>query len=249
MSRSILALSFLLFSLSATCALALEHVKIYTYHLKAPFVINERSARGLEYDATSYFNQHTDQFQFTLIYLPRKRLDLMIQSDTLDGIVIGVAPVWFGDKSEKKYLWTSVFLNDANEVISTREKPFEYTGLESLKNQRLGLVIGHYYEGISELAQHRLLTREDASSEDHQFRKLLARRMDVAIISRSNYDYMMKHEPDLAGKFHISKLPFEQIDRKLLLPARYLKVQATLNGILQKMTGDPVWQSKIAAYR
>lgn len=249
MPRFILVLSILIFNLSATRVSAVEHVKIYTYHLKAPFVIDERNAKGLEYDATRYFNEHTDEFQFSLIYLPRKRLDLMMQNDTLDGIVIGVAPVWFGDKNEKRYLWTSVFLNDANEVISSRENPFEYTGLDSLKNQRLGLVLGHYYEGISELAQRRLLTREDASSEDHQFRKLLAKRMDLAIISRSNYDYMMKHEPDLSGKFHVSKLPFEQINRKILLPLRFQKVQATLDAILHEMSRDPAWQSKIAEYR
>lgn len=249
MPRFILLLIFLFFTLSGPCNAAVERIKIYTYHLKAPFVIDERSAKGLEYDAIRYFNEHTDQFQFNLIYLPRKRLDLMMQSDTLDGIVIGVNPVWFGDKNEKKFLWSATFLNDANEVISTREKPFEYTGLDSLKNQRVGLVLGHYYEGVSELAERRLLAREDASSEDHQFRKLLARRMDLAIISRSNYEYVMKHEPDLSGKFHVSKLPFEQIDRKILLPLRYQKVQAILNGILQKMSNDPAWQSKIAEYR
>ncbi|MDO8303937.1 MAG: hypothetical protein Q7T18_11915, partial [Sedimentisphaerales bacterium] len=120
-------------------------------------MIDEFRAKGLDHDTTRYFNSHTEEFQFSLVYLPRKRLDLLIERDALDGIVIGVNPVWFGDKDEKKYLWTSTFLTDANEVISTKEKAFEYTGLDSLKGMRVGMVLGHYYAGLNELADMRLL--------------------------------------------------------------------------------------------
>lgn len=240
---------FLVLNLGISSVVAVENIKIYTYHHKTPLIIDEVLEKGLYYDAVRYFNSKNKEYQFSLIYQPRRRLDLMVNSNNLDGIVIGVNPLWFGDKEEKKYLWTSTLVSDVDEVISTNEKPFEYTGPDSLKNMRVGLVLGYYYYGLSELADYGLLKRDDATSEDHHFRKLLADRIDVAVISRSNYDYVMKHEPDLVGKFHISKKPHDQFDRRILLPLQYAKVHAILNGILQKMATDPHWRATLADYR
>jgi polar amino acid transport system substrate-binding protein len=247
--KSICTLMFLVCNLSISSCVALENITIYTYHHKTPLIIDEALKKGLYYDAIRYFNSMNKEYQFNLIYLPRRRLDLMVKSNSLDGIVIGVNPLWFGDKEEKKYLWTSTLVSDVDQVISTKEKSFEYTGPDSLKNMRVGLVLGYYYYGLSELADNGLLKRDDATSEDHHFRKLLADRIDVAVISRSNYDYAMKHEPDLVGKFHTSKKPHDQFDRRILLPLKYAKVHNVLNGILQKMASDPVWRATLANYR
>ena len=248
-NKSIWVFMFLVLNLGISSVVAVENIKIYTYHHKTPLIIDEVLEKGLYYDAVRYFNSKNKEYQFSLIYQPRRRLDLLVNSNNLDGIVIGVNPLWFGDKEEKKYLWTSTLVSDVDEVISTNEKPFEYTGPDSLKNMRVGLVLGYYYYGLSELADNGSLKRDDATSEDHHFRKLLADRIDVAVISRSNYDYVMKHEPDLVGKFHISKKPHDQFDRRILLPLQYAKVHAILNGILQKMATDPHWRATLADYR
>jgi polar amino acid transport system substrate-binding protein len=247
--KFICALILLACDLGISSAMALENIKVYTYHHKTPLIINEVAEKGLYYDAIRYFNSKNKEYQFNLIYLPRRRLDLMVNSNTLDGIVIGVNPLWFGDKDEKKYLWTPTLFSDVDELISTKKKPFEYTGADSLKNMRVGLILGYYYFGINELADSGLLKRDDATSEDHHFRKLLANRIDVAVISRSNYDYVMKHEPDLVGKFHLSKKPHDQFDRRILLPMQYEKVHAVLNATIQKMATDPQWKTTIADYR
>jgi polar amino acid transport system substrate-binding protein len=230
-------------------AFAKEVIKVYTYHLKPPLVVREATKEGLYYDELNYFNKHSTEYQFELHYLPRRRLDLLVNSNSLDGLVIGVSPIWFGDKQETKYLWTTSLLNDVDEVISSGTHPFEFTTLESLNGMRVGLVRGYYYFGVSEMAQKGQLIRDDASSEDHNFKKLLADRINVAIISRSNHDFVMKHNPDFVGKFHISKKPHDQYERRIMLPLKYVKVQHVLNQILARQHRDPAWKDVMAKYR
>ena len=228
---------------------AKEIVKVYTYHLKFPLVINEAAHTGMYFDVLRYFNQHQSEYQYELHYLPRRRLDAMLKEGNLDGVVIGVSPLWFGDVRESKYVWTKSFVHDTDEVISLRENAFEFTDPESLIGKKVGLVFGYYYRGISELAQAGKLKRDDASSEDHHFRKLLAQRIDVAIISRSNYEYMMKTQPEWGVRFHVSKIPHDQFDRRILLPMHLSKMQPDMNKLIDQMQHDPVWRLQIKAYR
>lgn len=235
--------------LCSTSVAAKEVIKVYTYHLKPPFVVREATHDGLYFDALDYFNKKSNQYQFELHYLPRRRLDLMVNAGTLDGVVIGVNPIWFDDKQERRYLWTGTLLHDVDEVISTKKKAFEYTGLESLAGLRVGLVLGYYYFGVSEMASAGKLLRDDASSEDHNFKKLLANRIDVAIISRSNHDFVLKHQPELRGQFFISAKPHDQYERRLMLPLHMFKVHQALTAIVAQMPSDPVWKERIANYR
>lgn len=230
-------------------ASAKEVIKVYTYHLKAPLVINEAAHVGMYFDVLRYFGQHSGEHQFELHYLPRRRLDVLVNDGKLDGVVIGVSPLWFGDVAEHKYAWTKPFLHDVDEVISLRESAFEFGDAESLIGKKVGLVFGYYYFGVSELAQAGKLVRDDASSEDHHFRKLIAGRIDVAIVGRSNYDYVMKTQPELVGRFHVSKIPHDRFERRILLPLHLSKLQIELNKIIDQMQRDPTWQQQMQNYR
>lgn len=230
-------------------ASAKELIKVYTYHLKAPLVINEAAHTGMYFDVLRYFDQHSSEYQFELHYLPRRRLDALVKDGNLDGLVIGAAPSWFGDVGESKYRWTKSFVYDTDEVISLRETAFEFSDAASLIGKKVGLVFGYYYDGVSELALAGKLTRDDASSEDHQFRKLIARRIDVAIISRSNYDYVMKTQPHLVGRFYVSKNPHDQIERRILLPLSLTKLQPELNKLIDQMQSDSAWRQQVSSYR
>lgn len=227
---------------------AKEIVKVYTYHLKLPLVIDEAAHTGVYFDALRYFNQHQSEYQYELHYLPRRRLDALVNDGKLDGLVIGVSPLWFGDMSESKYVWTKSFVHDIDEVISLRENAFEFTNPESLIGKKVGLVFGYYYHGVSELSQAGKLKRDDASSEDHHFRKLLAQRIDVAIISRSNYEYVMKTKPEWAARFHVSKIPHDQYERRILLPLNLSKLQTDLNKLIDQMQHDPAWRQQMQIY-
>ncbi|MBI3714075.1 MAG: transporter substrate-binding domain-containing protein [Burkholderiales bacterium] len=247
---ALVLISFVLLGvISPQMSYAREVVKVYTYHLKLPLVIDEVAHTGMYFDVLRYFNQHQSDYQYELHYLPRRRLDALVNDGKLDGLVIGVSPLWFGDVNESKYAWTKSFVHDTDEVISLRETAFEFTDPESLLGKKVGLVFGYYYRGVSELAQAGKLKRDDASSEDHHFRKLLAQRIDVAIISRSNYEYVMKIQPEWAARFHVSKIPHDQFERRILLPQHLSKLQHDLNKLIEKMHHDPAWRQQMQTYR
>ncbi len=249
MKKISLIIGFLCCSLMAWQAAAKEVIKVYTYHLKPPFVVREATKSGLYFDALSYFNKKNGSYQFELRYLPRRRLDLLVNEGKLDGLVIGVNPIWFDDQHEKRYLWTTPLIHDVDEIVSTKSRAFEYAGLNSLAGLRVGLVLGYYYFGVSEMALANQIKRDDASSEDHNFKKLLADRIDVAIISRSNHDFVMKHQPELRGQFYLSAKPHDSYDRRILLPMNFVKVHRVLNPILQQMHHDSAWMEILASYR
>ena len=228
---------------------ASEVIKVYTYHLKLPLVIDEAAHTGMYFDVLRYFNQHQSDYHYELHYLPKRRLDALVNDGKLDGLVIGVAAPWFADVNETKYAWSKSFAQDTDEVISLRENAIEFNDPDSLVGKKVGLVFGYYYRGVSELAQAGKLKRDDASSEDHHFRKLLAQRIDVAIISRSNYEYVMKIRPEWGARFYVSKISHDQFERRILLPLQLSKLQTDLNKLIDQMLHDPVWRQQMQSYR
>ncbi len=240
---------FLLLCLNWQSCVAVEVIKVYSYHLKPPLILDPDTGRGLYNDILSYMNKQNKVYRFELQYLPRRRLDLLVQSGKLDGVVIGVNPIWFNDRNEDKFLWSFPIMYDIDDVISSVEHPFEYTGPQSMVGLRIGLVLGYYYFGVNELIAEGKIQRDDASSEEHNFRKLLAGRIDAAIISRSNYDYEMKNHPDMQGHFYISKTPHDEYGRQVMLPLRMKHVQVQINNILKNAANDPIWAKLVNGYR
>nr|WP_315469345.1 hypothetical protein [uncultured Undibacterium sp.] len=85
------------------------------------------------------------------------------------------------------------------------------------------------------------LQRDDASSEVHHFLKLFRMRIDVAIIGRSTHEFLVKHQPDLWGKFPTLSKSHDQYDSGVLFPQVFPKGHPVLGAILQQMHVDPAW--------
>jgi len=101
----ILALAFLIFSPFVAAGKKIL-VPIYVYHLKPPYIIEIENETGLYYDFSRYLSLKSEKYEFHTIYLPRKRIDIYLERNILDGILLGVNPIWFQDKARKKYLWS-----------------------------------------------------------------------------------------------------------------------------------------------
>src|SRR5262249_45558474 len=84
-----------------------ETVTVYTSSISAPLMVGE--SEGIYRDLVAYLNRQKLGITFLLSYLPRKRLQLMVEKGKLDGIVIGMMPQWFNDAQQKRYLWTGSF--------------------------------------------------------------------------------------------------------------------------------------------
>lgn len=244
-ARRLVAFSMLLLTVLPAFA---RDIVIYDYHLKPPFIVDVDKRQGLDFDIAAYLSARTG-YHFRLEYLPRNRLNRMIDLNTLDGLVIGANPAWFGDAKQTRFLWSQPYLQDDDLVISLRQGPIDYSGPDSLRGLRVGFPEGYYYTGISELADAGALMRDNAPTEEQNLLKLLAKHIDVTIVSRSTYDYLLRQHPDWTNRFFVAAQPEEHYDRRLLVPRSLAEAHRKLQAVLEKLPRDPAWKKLVERYR
>jgi polar amino acid transport system substrate-binding protein len=223
------------------------NVDVYVYHLKPPFIINDTYKLGLYFDFSDYLNSKSDKYHFETVFVPRKRIDIMLQDDNFNGVLLGVSPLWFKDKAETKYLWTSNFYQDQDEVVSLHEKPIEYNEAHSLIDKVLGGVRGFYYLGVDELVSKGEISRVDTIGEYELLQMLMFKRIDVGIISRSTLSYLTKAK-GWQNQFHVSKQPHDKYQRRILVPRHCVDIYEEIAPIIANISNDPEWKSILQKY-
>lgn len=222
-------------------------VTIYTYHEKPPLVTNAAKKEGMFYDFTKRLNSISAKYQFEMVTVPRKRIERMLANGTLNGILLGVNPVWFSDKGETKYLWTPRVFSDRDEIVSLLKQSIEFIKPQSLKGKIFGGVRGFYYFGISELIAKNTIIQVNTAHEIDLLSMLLNNRIDVAVISRSTFDHMIKKN-QWQNKFHLSKRPHDIYDRRILIPHKYAEVYQHIVPIIEDLQFNQSWKNHIKSY-
>jgi polar amino acid transport system substrate-binding protein len=229
-------------------ALAVE-VTVYDYHLKPPFILDVDKRLGLDFDITEYLNSKQQDFHFHTEFMPRNRINALLATGSLDGLVIGVDELWFHDQAKIRYLWSPSYLPDEDVVVSLKTRPISYSGPESLIGLNVGFPQGYYYFGITELAEANKLNRDYAPSEENNLKKLAAHRIDVTIVSRSTYNYLLKAHPEWRNVFSIASTPEERFERHFLIPTKMTGVHALLKRLIPQALQDPAWQRLFDKYQ
>ncbi|MCP4134022.1 MAG: amino acid ABC transporter substrate-binding protein [bacterium] len=224
-----------------------ETVKVYTYHLMPPYIIDEKKQTGIYYDFSRYMNSKTKKYKFVTRYTPRKRLNQLIKNKKLDGILLGVNPTWFKDRARVKFLWTSAIIKDRDEVVSNKQRKVRYTGPQSLKGMRLGGVRGFYYFGIDDLVKKKQITRDDSHSETANLKKLLRQRLDITIVSTLSLKYLVK-KYNWQNKFYVSPKPHDSFKRHVMIPRSKRKLYNHISPIVRKMLNNPKWKRMLRKY-
>ena len=222
-------------------------MSLFSYHNKPPFMVDNSSRSGLYYDFASYLNLKQDQYTFEVIYVPRKRLDRLIESDELNGFVIGVSPVWFKDKEEAKYLWLDSFYDDRDEFVSLKTSPFNYVSKQSFNDKTVVGVAGFYYFGINESVDAGNLLRIDTIGELQSLQLIEEKRADFAIVSRSVFNYL-KAQNSLQDIYHMSPIPHDQFNRRLLTTKNNKALHEKLAPIMKAIKQDQLWLDILAKY-
>lgn len=195
-----------------------KKVFIYIYHLKPPYIEQLELETGLYFELVELFNLHQSKFQFIPQFVPRKRLNREIENNTLDGMILGVHPVWFKDKKQEKFLWTQPILFDQDEFVSPKSNPFEYKSKDSLNNKNIGGVRGYHYFRVAPVIKEGKAKLTPTSSELRLLEMLIKQRLDLAVISQATLNYYFKIHPDWKSQLHYSRTPHEQYYRALLSP-------------------------------
>lgn len=246
--KHILLAAFLVFLSSAAFAKEQKKVVLYAYHLMPPYLIDLEKEQGLYFDFARYLNSKSSEYHFEVEYLPRKRIERMLVIGKLKGALLGVNPVWFKDKTEAKYLWTTKVMSDRDQFVSLRFRPLEYNGPASLKGKSFGSVLGFYHFGVDELVAQKLITRVNTNSQEAILSMVLSRRVDTGIVSDAALKYFITQN-QWQGKFHISQKPHDKFDRRILVPKDLPHLHLALQGLIEGLDSDPVWTQLQAKYK
>ncbi|SPH19290.1 hypothetical protein ASD8599_00014 [Ascidiaceihabitans donghaensis] len=233
------ALGVMVFSIKAAQA---ETVRVWVYHNFPPFVIDVDTQSGLSYDFARELTVRSDgQHDFVVEVLPRARLNRQM-ADGAEGIVFWANPVWFGDKEETKYLWSSKITSDSSVVMSRVDDPIEYTGPQSLLGMELVGIEGHRYIGVDELVQEGLMTRKDLHAESSAVQFISTGRGRVAILARSAADYFTR-KLALTDMIHFASTPHSSYTRHVLVPKADFALRGYIDQVLDELNKSPIWRA------
>lgn len=239
-----LVLSFCL--LSHSHAEPKQQVALFTYHLKAPYVIDWGEQRGLYFDLAVYLNHKTDRYEFKTQLLPRKRLDAQLAEPFTD-VVVGVQPAWFRGVADKM-LFTTPFLHDKDMFVSDARSPVRDQDIATLKHKTFIGSQGYKYKGIDEAVAAGSLERVDTLQEDYVLDMLRLGRGDFTIISSSTLSYKFSHG-DKAGHFYVATTPHDVILRRFMLSKTDPELHRFLQQVVLQMPEDPEWLQLLARYK
>lgn len=227
---------------------AKELVYLYTYHKKPPFIVSQVEQQGLYYELANLLSEQSDNYQFKTIYVPRKRLDVMVERDNFDGIVIGVSPAWFKDKQETKYLWTQGFFRDRDEFVSLTSSPFEYDDVESLSGLVIGSVAGYYYFGVNEGVRKGTIKRINTVGELEVLKLIEKQRVDIGLVSSSVFKYLRKAGV-VNNVFHFSKHPHDEFVRRAFTTKNNQPLHQEVVEVLKQLESSGKLPEVIAMYQ
>ena len=224
-----------------------EVVLVYTSAQVAPLVT--ANGKGIYPDVIDYLNRKKlSGLTFKLVYLPRKRLQLKVESGELDGIVIGMMPHWFDDIAQKKYLWTAPFAVDRYVVVLPAERSVNTVTPGALAGHSIGMVLGYSYPELDQWVQQQGLIRADAPSDENNLEKLRFGRVDSVAAAESVTRYYMRLHSADAVKFQMHVLPSRQTERRFLVPRSRAAIYQQIAPVIRKLADDPEWQRAISKY-
>ncbi|MBZ9613344.1 substrate-binding periplasmic protein [Rheinheimera maricola] len=222
-----------------------QEVLLLTYHLKAPFIVDLGTQQGLYFELAHYLNQRSTKYWYKTEFVPRKRLDAMLQRP-FPHVVVGVQPVWFKQLGDRMR-FSKPILRDSDVFISLKKNAVSDVSPVGLKGKTLLGVQGYRYVGIEQALNNGNLMRVDTLQEEHVLDMLRLGRGDFAIISLSTLNYIFLQGEDKT-QFYIADEPHESINRSLMFSSADLELQHELHELVVTMPNDPEWLALLAKY-
>lgn len=221
-------------------------VDIYTSADFAPLLLAD--GRGLYPDLVALLNrQRPGGLHFKLHYLPRKRLQVRLEADDIDGIVIGMMPEWLGDTARARYLWSEPFSSDGYSLVSLAARPMRPSAPAAMVGASVGVTADYVYPGIDAWLRTTRMVRSDGPSDEKNLEKLLQGRVDCIIVASSMVRYFIRSQK-MGDRLHVVALPGAVTERRFLAPQRQRAVFDKVAPLIKKLRDDPAWRSTVAAY-
>jgi polar amino acid transport system substrate-binding protein len=225
----------------AVCA---QVVKVYTSANFAPLMLSD--GRGVYADLVAHLNTTSPGgLSFELHYLPRKRLQLQLETDTIDGVVIGMMPEWLDDRRQQRYLWSAPFASDRYVLVSPAARALR-PDAAALAGASIGVTADYVYHGIERWIDKSRMVRSKATSDEKSLEQVLHGSLDGAIVAESMARYFIRVHK-LGDRLHVATLPTLS-ERRFVAPRRLRAVFDKIAPVIAKLRDDPAWKEKAARY-
>lgn len=241
------------FLLSASVAWSAQPITVYSYHNKPPYILTPQGKNlskdgGLYHAFVEYLNGQQDEYELTLEFMPRARLNSLLAQDALDGVVIGVNPLWFKDRPQIRYLWSDAFMQDKDVVIVGAGTNLNYGQPKDLYGRKMALSRGLYYWGVTEGVKSGDIQLYETDSDEQNLGMVALGRVDGTILSELTAEYFFSHVFQ-KSKFKILDTPHDAFARMLLFPQPFLTQFNVLQALIIKSATDPEWQNQLKKYQ
>jgi polar amino acid transport system substrate-binding protein len=234
-----------LFFTSLLCH-ATTKVTVATYYNYAPWHIENEPARGLTAELARHLTRlSAGKYEFVAEYIPRKRVDMIIEKGQRQLVVAWVSPRFFGDSDMTRYFWTHPLLEDESLIISPSHAPLRYTGPDSLVGKRFSASFGHKYADIDPLVEAGKVKRYDAPNLPEATLKLIARRgVDFGIIDRSTLVSMANDRFLKLDQLYIATTPrIPRYTRHILIPKKNPELADFVKKATEHLNKDASWRA------
>lgn len=240
---------FLATLITGHAALATEIVPAYNTYLAVPFVVGDG---GLAQETVAYLNNKLKgKYQFQLNQVSRDTLNKTVLKDPdFKGIVLFLSPFFVDDSTKVKYHWSPELLSDSNAVISLKSRKLEYTGPEALAGLKFGGIKGNRYAGLEEHFG-KDIQREDVLEELSNIKKVAAGKIDVTIMARSTYRFLMKQmgaEAAASSNLYTSSHPHFAFERHIFLSKGDAALAKEIDDVVAASKNDPAWRALLSKY-
>ncbi|WP_372626882.1 substrate-binding periplasmic protein [Arsukibacterium sp.] len=223
-----------------------QEVLLLTYHFKAPYIVDANQQQGLYFDLANYLNRYSKQFSFRTEFMPRRRIDAMLQQ-SFGHVVIGVQPVWFKQLGDKVQ-FTQGILQENDIFVSLATNPFIKNDLNNVSGKTFIGVQGYRYIGLEQAEKNSSLIRFDTLHEENVLDMLRLGRGDFTVISQSTLHYKIRHGGENPALYYVAEKPHEHIIRRLMYSSNAPHLGAELNSIISQMKNDPAWLAVLEKY-
>lgn len=226
---------------------ARPRLPVYAYHLKPPFLLDKQGRRGLYPAMLALLQERLPAWHLELQYLPRRRLDAMLDQRQLDGLVMAVSPAWFAPEVREQCRWTVALLDDADVLVSRRDAPVRYAGPQSLYGLRVALPRGYLVPGVNEAIAAGLIAGTEPETELSALAMLLRGHVQVAVVTELTYRAWLMQNPEQGPRLSIDAPPLGRFDMGLLVPPLLLPLFDSLDEAVRRVRASPSWPALLRA--
>lgn len=223
-------------------------ITILEYHQFPPMVVSKQKSIGLSYGFARYLTAKSKgEFSFKVETLSMQALQNHLMNEQT-AMVVFVSPVWFDDVGMEKYLWSDVVLTLKDQLVSKKEKPFNFQEAGSFKDKIIGGIKGYTYPVFDSMVSQQQAIRLDFDSDLESLKALKSNEdLDAVIVNEGPlkfYSQILGIEHDI----FIASQPLGVYPVRVLLTQDLTSVHEFLQNTLSDMEKDEAWLNLKALY-